>query len=116
MRVRVIVMLWSCAAITACTPFDIARSTFPGVILEGPNANSLTTADVRQIIELGGRLPNIKHPVYRIDMQRPDEGDITSGRTENTGDFQSSFKVRKRGSRWQVIPGSISTNKVIITG
>lgn len=111
-----IVLLWFCATITACTPFQIASSTFPGIILEGPHSGSLTTADVRQIVELGRQLPNIKHPVYRIDMQRPDEAEITSGRTEHTGDYQSSFKVRNRAGRWQVIPSSISTNEVIITG
>jgi hypothetical protein len=116
MRAPVIVMLWFCAALAACTPFQIARSTFPGIILEGPYSGSLTTADVRQIVELGRQLPNIKHPVYRIDMQRPGEAEIVSGRTENTGDFQTSFKVRKRDSRWEVIQSSISTNEVIITG
>jgi hypothetical protein len=71
---------------------------------------------VRQIVELGRLLPNIKHPVYRIDMLRPDEAEITSGRTEKTGDYQSSFKVRNRHGGWQVIPSSFSTNEVIITG
>lgn len=84
--------------------------------MEGPYAAHLTTTDVREIVELGRRLPNIKHPVYRIDMQRPDKAEITSGRTENTGDFQTSFKVRKRDSGWEVIQSSISTNEVIITG
>jgi hypothetical protein len=116
MRAPIIVTVWFCAAITGCTPFQVATSTFPGIILEGPYAARLAAVDVRQIVELGRLLPNIKHPVYRIDMQRPDEADITSGRTENTGDFQSSFKVRKRDGRWQVIPNSLSTNEVIITG
>ncbi len=116
MRAHILLMLALCAALTSCTPFQIATSTFPGIILEGPYSGRLTTADVRQIIELGRRLPNIKHPVYRIDMQRPDEAEITSGRTEHTGDYQSSFKVRKRDSGWEVIPRSISTNEVIITG
>jgi hypothetical protein len=111
-----ITMLCLCAAISSCTSFQIATSRFPGIILEGSYAALLATADVRQIVELGRRLPSIKHPVYRIDMQRPDEADVTSGRTENTGDFQSSFKVRKRDGRWQVMPSSISTNEVIITG
>jgi hypothetical protein len=116
MRALVLLSLALCAAVTSCTPFQIATSTFPGIILEGPYSGSLATADVRQIIELGRGLRHIKHPVYRIDMQRPDEAEITSGRTERTGDYQSSFKVRKRNGGWEVIPRSISTNKVIITG
>jgi hypothetical protein len=111
-----IVMLWCCAAITSCTPFQMATYTFPGIILEGPYSASLTTADVRQILELGRNLPNIKHPVYRIDVQHPGEAEITSGRTENTGDSQTTFTVRKGGAGWKVIQSSISTREVIITG
>jgi hypothetical protein len=109
-------MLYLCAAVTSCTSFQVATSTFPGIIMEGPFASHLTTADVRQIVELGRRLPKIKHPVYRIDMQGPDEAEITSGRTQQTGDLQTSFKVRKGERGWEVIRGSITTNEVVITG
>jgi len=112
----ILASLWLCAAFTSCTSFQIATYKFPGIILEGPSSASLTAADVQQIFDLGRHLPNINHPVYRIEVKHPGEAEVTSGQAENTGDSQTTFTVHKEDAIWKVKPGSISTREVIITG
>ena len=83
--------------------------------LNGTDSIPVTKEDVRQMIELSYSRRDIRQPIYRIDMEAPDQADVSGGRPQNSGDPVTGFKVQKRNGRWEIIEGSVYQTEVIIT-
>src|SRR5947209_21629 len=89
----------------------------------GPSALSSDSGsdaldDSRELRQLVQARPDILKPLDRIEMQRADEAHITSG--SNTWDDKhprsTTFTARKKNGRWYIVPGTVDTFGVVITG
>ena len=91
---------------------------YPRLDVSGAAASQLTLDDIRELRQLVQARPDILKPLDRIEMQRADEAHITSG--SNTWDDKhprsTSFIARKKNGRWYIVPGTVDTREVIITG
>ena len=74
-----------------------------------------TLDDINQLAELARAPPDILKPLDQIEVQRPDEAYVKTGRPEHTGEKMTTFSARKKGGRWFIVPGSINTGEAIIT-
>ncbi len=96
------------------TPEAEMRFRFPAVELAGRHRNELKVEDVARIVELARQRTDIRKPVYQIDAEFADIAHVRSGRPDKVGDFFTSFDVRKRNGRWDIIESSVHTGPVAV--
>jgi hypothetical protein len=90
---------------------------FPYSQVVGDYARQLTVDDVRQIVELAKRRPDIRKPVGQIHAVAPDEVHVTTGRAWELGGLYSQFDAQKKAGRWFIKPGSVYTGRAeMVTG
>jgi len=75
----------------------------------------MTLDDIHQLVELARARPEILKQLDQIEVQRPDEAYVKSGRPDHTGEKMTTFSARKKGGRWFIVPGSVNTGEAIIT-
>ena len=67
----------------------------------------LTVEDVRQITELAHARPEIKEPIYLIQLTGPRLAEVRSGRPEGGYGTLTEFKVSKKTDFWRIVDGSV---------
>jgi hypothetical protein len=95
----VLVMLTSCA-----TPVDFS----------GPHSAGLSDGDVEQIKLLVSQRSDIRKPIFRIWVDRPDSVLVQSGRQSYVGDMFDEFRVSKKRGRWE-IASKITEARILVT-
>ena len=120
MKPRTLALALSLAMLTCCTSGfyhvqTAIRFRYPTLDIFGAAAGQMTLDDINQLVELARARPDILKPLDQIEVQRPDEALIKSGRPENTGEKMTTFSARKKGGLWFVVPGSVNTGEAIIT-
>jgi len=91
-------MLASCA-----TPLDFS----------GPYSSGLTKGDVEQIEFLVFQRSDIRKPVFRIWVDRPNSALVQTGRESYLGDIMNEFRVTKQRGRLQ-ITSKISEARIVV--
>jgi len=120
MKPRVLTLALVLAALTCCTSGfyhvqTAIRFRYPTLDIFGAAASQMTLDDIDQLVELARARSDILKPLDQIEVQRPDEAFIKSGRPEHTGQKMTTFSARKKAGRWFIVPGSINTGEAIIT-
>src|SRR6202043_1483200 len=108
MRARVLVLAaFALAALaTACTPTTYNPPTkfstrYPTLGVSGPAASQLTLDDIRELKELARSRSDILKPLDDIEVVRPDEVHISSGRPwQRSPQMETKFNARKKNGRW----------------
>jgi hypothetical protein len=120
MRRRILALALALTTLSCCTSGfyhvqTAIRFRYPTLDIVGAAASQMTLDDINQLVELAGARPDILKPLDQIEVQRPDEAFIKSGRPEKTGEKGTTFSARKKGGRWFIVPGSVNTGEAIIT-
>ncbi|MGC1323879.1 MAG: hypothetical protein WA849_16990 [Candidatus Udaeobacter sp.] len=120
MKPRVLTLALVLAALTCCTSgfYHIQtaiRFRHPTLDIFGAASSQMTLDDIDQLVELARARPDILKPLDQIEVQRPDEAFIKSGRADHIGQKMTTFSARKKAGRWSIVPGSINTGEAIIT-
>ena len=102
-------MMFATATLTSCAWYVAPE-------VSGPYATRLTREDIQQIAALPFTGSGINRGVHSIYAKRPDEADVQSGLPKWPNDIVVSFSVHKRAGHWAIVPGSISTMRLIPTG
>ena len=89
--------------------------SFPHVHDNDGRAVRLPWSDIAQINRLAASRKDIRQPITQIRMLRPDRAEVTSGRTDKTGDPVTGFTIRKRAGQWSIEEGSVYQTTVVIT-
>lgn len=120
MKLRVLALASVLAGLTCCTSGfyhvqTAIRFRYPTLDIFGGAASQMTLDDIDQLVELARGRPDILKPLDQIEVQRPDEAYIKSGRPEHTGEKMTTFSARKKEQDWLIVPGSVNTGEAIIT-
>ncbi len=90
-----------------------------GTVTKNPlpktEARKLTIDDVRQIVALAERRPDIRRPVSGIYFTRSDRAEVSAMPQPNPDNQVTGFDVRKDNGVWKVIPGSVYQTTFIVT-
>jgi hypothetical protein len=81
----------------------------------GPYHKQLTVDDVRQIVRLAEKRPDVLKPVDQIVTDHPNEAEVHTGNQQQSGDPACRFHVRKRNGRWFISDKPYCTRETIIT-
>src|SRR5262249_26215342 len=95
----ILAVLSSCA-----TPMDFG----------GPYSTGLSQNDVEQIKLLVSERSDIRKPVFRIWVDRPNSALVQTGRNSHLGDVMNEFRVAKHHGRWQIV-SKIDEAQVLVT-
>jgi len=120
MKPRVLALALVLAALTCCTSGfyhvqTVIRFRYPTLDIFGAAASQMTLDDIDQLVELARDRPDILKPLDQIEVQRPNEAYIKTGRPEHTGEKGTTFFAQKKAGRWFIVPGSVHTGEAIIT-
>ena len=104
--------------VVACCCIALVMSacmSFPPIRDSDGRAVKLPWSDLAQINRLVAGRQDIRRPIDRIRMLSADRAEVSSGRTERTGDPETVFTIRKRNGRWFIEEGSVRQTTVAIT-
>ena len=71
----------------------------------------LTVEDVHQITELAHARPEIKEPIYGIELTGPRLAEVRSGHPEGGNGTLTEFEVSKERDLWRIVDGSVHQTK-----
>jgi hypothetical protein len=79
----------------------------------GPYSNQLSQNDVEEIKLLVSKRSDIRKPVFRIWVDRPNSALVQTGRALYVGDIVNEFRVAKKDGTWR-IASKITEDRIIV--
>jgi hypothetical protein len=111
-----LILLTAMSMLSCVSSDEQTTFLFPRVDVTGKYASQWTIDDLRQVRDLVRKYPEIRKPLNHIEAYAPDKAHVQSGSQYlDPNQVGSDFEVRKVNDHWQIIKGSITTGRVIIT-
>jgi Tfp pilus assembly protein PilP len=120
-RVKTCGLLIAAIMLTGCTSGFYHVQTaitfrYPTLDITGAGASSITLDDVNQWTESARARSDILKPVFQVEVMRPDEAFVKSGRPlDDPNQRMTVFDLRKKDGRCFIVPSSVRTVRGIIT-
>ena len=110
MKIALASAIFSAVFLSSCATSQIgAFFTAPHPEVTGVYASYLSWRDILQIAALARTYPEIRKPIYSIQVIGRNFAEVESGQTpKKVGDKYTTFQVRRADGQWYMLKDSIS--------